>query len=237
MSRSILVVDDDRQMVRTLRDVLELSGWRTAGAHDGASAVEALSRADYDAVLMDIRMPGMNGVEALRSIRARKPRARVVLMTAFTAPELVQEAEREGALRVLPKPVSLPPLLDLLHASLHADSVMVVDDDPLFLRTLTDLLAQQGYTVVPARSCDEAIEAMQRQQPAAVLLHLARDQRDPQDCVLAIRKVSASVVLILYSGDPARIGAGLPPGWVHARLQKPFQIDELKALLDDAIRH
>jgi len=241
VNRSILVVDDDRQMVRTLRDVLELSGWRTAGAHDGPSAIDALDKADYDAVLMDIKMPGMNGVEALKAIKRSRPGARVILMTAFSAPELVQQAEREGALRVLPKPVMLAPLLDLLHASLHrADSVMVVDDDPAFLGSLTDLLKSQGYSVIAARSCDAAIEAMHRQTPAAVLLHLTLGSRAPKDCLLAIRRVSPNVALILYSGQPSMLDdtpEEIPPSWVHARLQKPFQVDELKALLDDAISH
>lgn len=231
MSRNILVVDDDRAMVQTLRDVLELSGWRTQGAHTGTEALDAVQHGEYDAVLMDIRMPGMDGVQTLKAIKARKPGSRVILMTAFTAPELISEAEREGALRVLPKPVSVEPLLELLNDARHrSESVLVVDDDPEFLGTLTDLLTHRGYTVIPAASCDAAIEAMHREVPAAVLLHLRMSGTARSACLYAIRQISPNVALILYGRNAA---AG--PGLVHARLHKPFQVDQLTAVLDDVI--
>lgn len=113
MSRNILVVDDDRAMVRTLRDVLELSGWRTRGAHTGTEAIDAVQHDEYDAVLMDIRMPGMDGVQTLKAIKSRKPGSRVILMTAFTDPELITEAEREGAIR-LQKPFQVDQLTAVL---------------------------------------------------------------------------------------------------------------------------
>ena len=241
MSRHILVVDDDRQMVQTLRDILELSGWKTAGAHTGAEAVIAVQQETYDAVLMDIRMPGMDGVAALKAIRTHRPGARVVLMTAYSAPELIREAEREGALRVLPKPVTLAPLLDLLQASLHESrSVLVVDDEPDFLRTLTDVLSQRGYDVISARTLETAIDAMRERDPAAVLLHLRLDHIAPRTAVLAIHDVNPTVALILYSGQPATLdetAAAVPRSWVHARLQKPFPVETLTGLLDDVIAH
>jgi DNA-binding NtrC family response regulator len=237
MSRNILVVDDDRQMVQTLRDVLELSGWHTRGAHNGAEALEAVQEGEYDAVLMDIKMPGMDGVQALKAIKARRPASRVILMTAFTAPELIHEAQREGALQVLPKPVSLAPLLELLRTVLRrAESVLVVDDDQAFLGTLTDLLVHRGYAVIPVTSCDAAIDAMHRQTPAAVLLHLKLTESERNACLYTIRQVSPNVALILYSGQAADDDTA-PPGLVRARLQKPFQVDQLTAVLDDIITH
>lgn len=239
MSRRLLVVDDDRLMVHTLRDVLELSGWITEGAHNGAEAVLALRRGLFDCVLMDIRMPEMDGVAALKVIRRERPNTRVVLMTAFTAPELISEAEREGALRVLPKPVALPPLLELLKHALHEkSSVMIVDDEPAFLNTLADSLVHSGYPVIAARGLDEALEALKRQTPAAILLHLRLADISPDTAVLTLRQVSPAVGLILYSGQPAQLADSaerMPPGWIQARLQKPFAVERLTEILDDVI--
>jgi len=114
MSRRILVVDDDLLMVMTLCDILRLHGWEATGVHSGADAIQAARDVEYPIVLMDIRMPGMDGVTAFKTIKAEHPRTRVVLMTAHTAPDLIQEAERAGAVRVLSKPVDLPALLKLL---------------------------------------------------------------------------------------------------------------------------
>jgi len=114
VTRRILVVDDDRAMVRTLSDILRLRGWEPDAAFSGEEAVAAEERGDYQMVLMDIKMPGIDGVTAFRRIKANNPAARVVLMTAHTEPEVVEAAVAEGALRVLSKPVDLAALLTLI---------------------------------------------------------------------------------------------------------------------------
>ncbi len=68
----------------------------------------------FNKVLLDIRMPGLNGVETLRAIKAIDPRTKVIMMTAYTQNELVGEAMRNHALAVLPKPVDIDRLLALL---------------------------------------------------------------------------------------------------------------------------
>jgi DNA-binding NtrC family response regulator len=236
MSRRILVVDDDRQMVRTLRDVLALHGWEADGAYSGEDAVEAVRGREYTAVLMDVRMGGMNGVEALRAMHAERPEQRVILMTAYTASDLLAEAEREGALRILPKPVALDRLMALLDALLRDPRrVLVVEDNPEFLSTLATLLRGHGFTVLEARTLEEALVALEQQAPGAVALDLRLPDVEPHDSVVSIRRVSPSVVLILYSGYPrvlAETTASIPPAWIRGSLQKPFDPDRLIELLD-----
>lgn len=102
--RTVLVVDDDRDIVETLCDIFELRGWRTMRAYDGQDAVRLATENDVDWIVMDVRMPRLTGVEALQAIREKVPHARVVLMTAFATNELTARAERAGATRVLYKP-------------------------------------------------------------------------------------------------------------------------------------
>ncbi|HEX6534445.1 MAG TPA: response regulator [Gemmatimonadaceae bacterium] len=240
MTRRVLVVDDDRQMVRTLRDILALHGWDTDGAHSGEEAVAAVRAGDYAVVLMDVRMSGMSGVEALRAMRAERPGIQVILMTAYTASDLLAEAEREGALRILPKPVELRQLMAVLDTLLHdARCVLVVDDDPAFLRTTAALLRARRFEVLEARSLDQALATLEREAPGAVVLDLRLDHVEPRDCVLAIKRVSPAVALILYSGHPTtldRTAASVPASWIRGTLQKPFAPDRLTALLDDIFR-
>ncbi len=113
MTRRVLVVDDDVEMVRTLADILRLRGWTPDVAYSGEEAVAAEQDGDYELVLMDIKMPGMDGVTAFRQMRAHNPAARVVLMTAHTEPEIVRAAVSEGVVKVLSKPVDMRALLRL----------------------------------------------------------------------------------------------------------------------------
>lgn len=231
----VLVVDDDRSMVRTLCDVLALRGWTPTGVHSGEAAISAVESETFDAVVMDIRMSGMDGVRALKAMRAARPGIRVVLMTAFTAAAMIQEAQREGALRVLAKPVQLPELLKLLDETLTARPVLVVDDDAAFLQTLSDALRSRGRTVITATRLDEAVDRLIADAPTAVVLHLRLDSVEPKDSILAIRGVSPAILLVLYSGHPLTLDAAirtLPTDWIHACLRKPFDVDALLSLLD-----
>ena len=238
MSRRILVVDDDRQMVRTLSDILRLHKWDVHGAHSGEEAVAAVAKGDFDAVLMDVKMEGLNGVEAFKAMKSMRPDIRVILMTAYSATDLIAEAEREGALHVLRKPVALPALMQML-ASGAADPrrVLVVDDEPGFLRTMGDVLRHNGYVVLEAQSLAQAIAHLERASPGAVILDLRLDNNAPAESVLAIKRVSPAVALILYSGHPATLEAvahDVPTPLISGTLRKPFPPDRLLELLDAA---
>jgi two-component system, NtrC family, response regulator HydG len=111
---SVLVVDDDVGMVDTLVDILSARRYRVGTAYSGEAAVAMVRQMAYDAVLMDIQMPGLNGVEALRQIKGLAPKLSVIMMTAFTRDELVEEARQATAVTVLPKPLDMDSVLTLL---------------------------------------------------------------------------------------------------------------------------
>jgi DNA-binding NarL/FixJ family response regulator len=110
MSESIriLLVDDQRLMREGLRILLELEpDLQVVGeAPDGQAALEAYEELRPDVVLMDVRMPGMDGVEATWRLRERWPAARVIILTTFDDDEYVFEGLRAGALGYLLKDVS-----------------------------------------------------------------------------------------------------------------------------------
>lgn len=108
---TVLVVDDDRDIVETLSDILELRGWKVVRGYDGAEAVSLALEHDVDWVVMDVRMPQRSGVDAMEEIRRVRPRTRVVLMTAFATPEVMERAARAGDTPVLAKPFELSKLL------------------------------------------------------------------------------------------------------------------------------
>lgn len=116
MNQTILVVDDDRAMVRTLCDILRLRGWTAAAAHSGEEAVAAMRQAPCLWVLIDLKMPGMDGIEASKTIRDASPGARVILMSAHSTDKDLDRARSSGVIRFLPKPIDLPSLFEMLAA-------------------------------------------------------------------------------------------------------------------------
>jgi two-component system response regulator HydG len=232
----ILVVDDDAFMVKTLCDILRISGWEVERAGSGYEAVAASSRVDFDVILMDVRMRGMDGVEAFKAMKAQRPDAKVFLMTAYAANDLLAEAEREGVMRVLPKPVNVHALLDLLaQSTLPPRPVLLVDTDRAFLQTLSDVLVLRGFPTVTAGSLEDAMRLLAEEQPRAILLHLHLGRIQPEAAIAAMHDAQPATSLILYSGKPHGdddIPRDLPREWIHTYLQKPFAVDRVTGVLD-----
>lgn len=236
VKRRALVVDDDRSMVRTLSDVLMLKGWDVTTAFDGQAALAAVTREAFDVVLMDVKMPGMDGVAAFRAMKEGNPDVRVVLMTAYAAHELMMEAECAGVLRIVPKPVNVPALLELLAGSLEGRlPVLIVDNDSAFLKTLSEVLCLRGFEILEAKSLREALRLMTEQPPAAVLLHMHLGSATARETVMAVQQARPDVALVLYSGQSGgeeEARRTLPPDAIHTFLQKPFAIAEVTGVLD-----
>ena len=102
---NLLVVDDDKDFAEGLAELLELFGHRVDIAFSGEAGIEAANSCAYGAILMDISLPGLNGVESLRRIRQSNPDIRCFLMTGYSADEIARKGIEAGALDVLTKPV------------------------------------------------------------------------------------------------------------------------------------
>jgi two-component system chemotaxis response regulator CheY len=109
---SVLVVDDEAGMRETLVEILRDAGYRVDAAPDGDSALAHLRAQPCDIVVMDVRMPGRDGVSVLQELNAPPPQ--VILMTAFAMEERLQEAVRSRAFAIMHKPFAPPRLLDLM---------------------------------------------------------------------------------------------------------------------------
>ncbi len=110
----VLVVDDEINLRKTLVDVLEDEGCAVTSAEDGQRAVELCRTTTFDVILMDVRMPGMNGVEAFRQIRREQRDVRVIMMSGYSVDELERAAVQEGVDAFLAKPLDLDVVVRLV---------------------------------------------------------------------------------------------------------------------------
>ncbi|HMB69876.1 MAG TPA: response regulator, partial [bacterium] len=102
----ILIVDDEEGLRKVLRIMLSKEGYEISVAGSGAEALELVDREPFHAVISDIKMPGMSGIELLKQIRARDPRLPVVMMTAYAALDTAIEAVNQGAFHYFVKQTS-----------------------------------------------------------------------------------------------------------------------------------
>lgn len=106
-----LVVDDNRSLAEDLAEILEQEGYRVHVFDDPAEAVRRASELEFDFALLDVRMPGMDGVALHAQLLRGHPRASYILMTAYSEDERIAEALAAGVRHVLTKPVPLEELL------------------------------------------------------------------------------------------------------------------------------
>ncbi|MCK5450597.1 MAG: response regulator [Candidatus Omnitrophica bacterium] len=115
----ILLVDDDKDMCESLRDVIMLTpGYAVDYFIDPFQAIETIKAADYDLIIIDYKMPEMNGVELLAHIRESHPEVPVIMLTAFISNDLIQQAKDAGATKVLSKVLWPSDLLEQINSSI-----------------------------------------------------------------------------------------------------------------------
>jgi DNA-binding NtrC family response regulator len=102
---TILVVDDDPASRDSLHDVLVDAGYQVTAVSSGEEGLEAIKTADYDLVVTDLRMPGMDGISLLREVRKLCPQTLVILITAHASVDTAVAALREGAHDYMLKPL------------------------------------------------------------------------------------------------------------------------------------
>ena len=107
----ILVVDDDNSIRRTLRDILQFERYEVEEASDGVEAIVKIKRNDFDAIIMDIKMPKMDGMDAMDRIQAIKPDTPIIMISGHGNIDTAVEAVKKGAFDFIQKPPDLNRLL------------------------------------------------------------------------------------------------------------------------------
>jgi CheY-like chemotaxis protein len=123
MNKRILIIDDEEHIRRMMRLTLEAAGHAVGEAHDGYEGLKLYGDGSaWDGVVLDQRMPGMDGLETLKRIKANNPRARIVMATAYASIELAVDAMKLGASDFVRKPMTPETLRNAVAAALTKDT-------------------------------------------------------------------------------------------------------------------
>ncbi len=123
MSR-ILVIDDERSIRNTLKDILQYEKYEVDLAEDGTRGLELLGKSEYDIVLCDIKMPGMDGIEVLEKIGAGHPDTPVVMISGHGTIDTAVESIKKGAYDYIEKPLDLNRLLITIRNAMDKSNLL-----------------------------------------------------------------------------------------------------------------
>ncbi len=201
MAWRALIVDDNRALAEDLGEILELEGYEACVFDDPARALAECAGEKFDVALLDVRMPGLDGVGLHRRLRETHPHTAFILMTAYTEDDRIASALACGVRRVLIKPVPLPELLRALEqeGSDNRD-VLFVDDDVELSAALSEALTESGYRVHCAHSLASARRVLGKDFVAAII-DIRLPDGDGADFAAELARTSNQSVILVTGFD------------------------------------
>jgi len=195
----VLIVDDERLMRESLGDILREEGYVVSMASTGEEAVAMCAERDFEAILMDVRMPGIDGVEAFSRIRQQGGRGGVILMSGIGEDQLRRRALEEGAVAFLAKPLDIDRTIKLIR-SVKDTAILVVEDEAKVARHLAEELKKQGYRVISTPSPHKALDLVGQIRFDVIFIDAKLPVMNGLDLYLMIKKIVPSSVAIMIWG-------------------------------------
>lgn len=148
----VLVTDDNQAFADNLAEILGDAGHDVYVASSGEQALQAVRQERFDVMISDMRMPDIGGAELVHRARRIDPGLPAIVITAYTHDNELALARQEGLLSILPKPVPVPTLLQLLARARRNGLVALVEDDSKLCDNLTEILRERGFAAVTANT-------------------------------------------------------------------------------------
>jgi two-component system response regulator HydG len=231
---NILVVDDLKSIRLTLGGILEDEGHNVVLAENGYQAIEAVKQTPFDLIFIDIRMPGINGVQTFREIKKINPKAVVIMMTAYSVEDLVREALEEGAYAVVYKPFDIEKIVSIIESALRKTLILIVDDSFADGETLKAILEERGYSVVTVSTGAEALVRVREKRFDIIFLDVRLPNMDGVELFEQVKAVDPEVAVIMMTGysEEELVQKAISRG-AYTCIYKPFDINRILTLVGE----
>ena len=246
---SILVVDDNPTNLKLVSDVLECEGYEILKAIDAEEALAILNQRVPDLLLLDIALPGMDGLTLARTLRAaeRTRHLPIIALTAFAMKGDEEKARAAGCDDYITKPIdtrllptSIAAYLPRASTSSKSDGlkILVIDDTPSDLKLAQLVLETSGHKVGGIDAAEKALQAIKKDRPQIILLDLVLPGVDGLALARMLKADPATrgIPLIAVTSFPERFpkAAALAAG-CDAYLCKPVNTAELSSQIDQVV--
>ncbi len=244
----LLMVDDEEEFLMSSAQALNRRGFEVDVALNGVTALEMIESNDYDVVILDVKMPDIDGIEVFRKIRLTQPYLPVILLTGHSSLEDAFQTSKDGIADYLSKPIEIDELTrvvreavvqakwrkkpDEIGSSAEKQSelvrVMLIDDEVEFLESMQRVLKRRNLEVSVADSGKKGLALLRETLVDVVVLDLKMPGMDGLEVLRRIKSEFPSVEVIILTGHPSvetaleviNLGA-------NEYLKKPPEIGEL----------
>jgi two-component system response regulator HydG len=226
----LLIVDDEPDTCENLSDIFTDLGYHVDVAHDGKAAIALVEKNAYDLALLDLKMPGMNGLELYREIRRIASGTVAIVVTAYASSDTAQSVLQAGAWRIVSKPINFSELLIQIDEALGQPLILIVDDDQDLCRSLWDLFREQHYRVCLAHDVTTANRFISARAFQVVLIDMRLPDAEGTNVIDHLRRENSDARTLIITGFAGEMGDALQDALaagVNAVCYKPFNVDQL----------
>ena len=248
----LLLVDDEEEFLTSTSQALGRRGFDVKVAPNGVTALELVEKNSYDIILLDVKMPDIDGIEVFRQIREKLPDLPVILLTGHGSIDDAFYTSKDGIADYLTKPIDIESLSERLHKIVEKAEkqredndntispmsfgevikVMHVDDEVDFLESMKRILERRNMEVTTAESGELALALLKECIIDVVVLDVKMPGMDGLEVLRHIKTDFPSIEVILLTGHPSVEAAleGIKLG-ANEYMKKPPEIDELVATI------
>lgn len=246
----LLMVDDETEFLESTAVALKRRGLDVSTAGSGAEAMVMISQSDFDIVLLDVKMPGMDGVEVLERIASVKPGLPVIMLTGHGNIEDAFKSSKIGVVDFLSKPYDMDYLAEKIrdtvkkavimkaaseskHESAAGEiNVLLVDDEEELLSSLAPALKRRGFSVDTAENGHDALEKVSARNYDVVVLDVKMPGVDGIETLKRMREKGKNFEVLMLTGHPNVNSAfeSMKSGAADY-IMKPPDVDELTSAI------
>jgi DNA-binding NtrC family response regulator len=241
----VLVVEDDDMTRMLMKRVIDKLGFETIAASNGREGLALFDEHQTKIVVTDIRMPEIDGLELLHTVKRRNPAVEVILVTAHGDYDTAIHALREGAADYLRKPIDLAELESALTRCEHRlveserihvkPTILLVEDDAFVLKRLARVLEKEGWKAITADSGESALQQLDRTRVDVVVTDLRMPGMSGLDLLHAIKQeaLDCEVIVITGYGDETTAVRAMKEGALNY-IRKPIDLDQFILSIEKA---
>ena len=236
MTVRVLIVDDDRDHAESVADLLGMRGHAVTVAYSGETGLAMFRGSEFDVTLMDVQLPGMNGLQTFFELRKIRPDVKIIMMTGFSVEHLLAQAVEDGAVGILHRPFTENEVVAMLERVRPRGLVVVADDDRAVAADLESVLGRQGYSVQIGRTEREALDAVLAGNIDCLILDLHVPMLSSLEVYLRLKeagRVMRTILVAGYAVTESRTPTHPVSDWL---LIKPFDPALLLRAIESGVR-
>ena len=223
----LLIVDDEQDTCSNLSDIFTDLGFQVDVAYHGSAALALVERNTYDIALLDLRMPGMDGLELYRHIHRISAGTVAIMVTAYASSATAASVMDAGAWRIMCKPVNFPKLLQFVDEATKQPLVLVVDDDHDLCESLWELFRDYSYRVCLAHDIAQAVDKLHEREYHVVVVDMKLPTGTGTEVLAYLPQTNPQARSIVITGHRSEMEPFVQralAGGANAVCYKPFDV-------------